>query len=117
MNHKQVFITVRRTDGDPIKVLRCTTPDDVNNQKDIPAYVLALCSLQPLTSDDRLVWSSFTRQTFAALSRAYGDQVLRNCLRQLLADILGGLRVNNMVGLYIHRCRAAAAVPADELLI
>lgn len=88
------------------------TSQDVRNQSQIPAWVLAWYAFAPLKDDPynpgkhSLFASRHTAHVLMALERSLGSQTLISCLCNILDDMsLGELKPVNPVGLFIHRCR------------
>ena len=97
-------VTCRRADGTTVEVIVPTTPQDVEQQTNVPAYALATVALSPVIHG-RHVWSQFTRDTMQRLERQFGDEVLRKTLSTLLYEMCCGLKPTNPIGLFIHRVR------------
>ena len=103
----QPSIRLIMKDGRSVTVYRPESPADVEQQSDIPAYVLAVLAFAPC-SGGALRWSKFTLDVFKQLQRQFGDTMLRECLRDLLADISDGFRATNPYGLLVSRVRKYA---------
>lgn len=106
-NKPNVSIKIRQPDGSLHQIFPCRNLQDLENQKQFPAWVLALCTFSPIVQG-RLNFSLFTRNVLKQLSDTYCDELLREVLRELLIDIEGGFRPHNPFGLFVARVRRAS---------
>lgn len=98
----------RCPDGSIIDVFPPRSVVDLDNQQDVPAWLLALIAFAPIV-DGHVRWSPFSRSVLRQLEATYGDEFLREQLRNVLIDIDNGYRVNNPYGLLVSRCRKNSA--------
>ena len=78
--------------------------EDVDNQANIPAWILALLAFAPIRNSALCV-SRFTVRVLRQIENDCGSAVLRDQLRQLLIDMENGYSPSNCYGLLISRCR------------
>lgn len=93
-----------RRDGSEGVIFVPRTPQDVEQQPDIPAAALACVAFAPKVNGVR-AWSPYTYSVLRRLATQYGDELLRHHLCALLTDIIGGFAPINPIGILIHRVR------------
>lgn len=95
----------RKPDGTISEIIIPKTAIDVEQQPDIPAYVLAVAALSPVLNGRR-AWSRFTLWALRRLQDQFGDRCLRLHLISLLVEMQGGFEPQNPIGIFIHRVRS-----------
>lgn len=91
--------------GEIVRVFRCETAADVDNQASVEPYMLALASL-PSFEGGTLNASWFTLQALKDLQRQVGKELFLRTFRALVVDMEHGFSPRNAVGVFISRVRA-----------
>lgn len=111
---KPEVIQARYRDGAVVRVVVPFSRVDVEQQPNIPAYVLALVAFSQVVNGVRR-WSQFTSLTLKRLQSEFGEDALRDTLCSLLDDMANGFVPENPIGLFIHRVRSTATTTELEI--